>query len=640
LAQVGVGNGSGVGSVPSGSGSQAVNHRRYTPPAVSKRKKPSIESESRRSHAAYWICALLIAGNLAIYGQVVRHPFVDFDDDLYVSKNPNVQSGLTADGVSWAFRTFHAANWHPVTWLSHMVDVELFGMNPGGHHATNLVLHIFNTLLVFGLLRRMTKALWPSAVAAALFAVHPMHVESVAWVAERKDVLSTFFWLLTILAYTRYADDTSSWRWYAATVGAFAVGLMAKPMLVTLPFVLLLLDHWPLRRFDRLLPLLREKLPLFALSVASSVVTYIAQSSGGAMQDFRSVPFSYRVANVLVSYALYLYALIWPQGLAVYYPYPSDGRPLAAALSALALLAAVTWLAIRSVRQRPYLLTGWFWYLGTMVPVIGLVQVGGQSMADRYSYVPFIGLSIMIAWSVADLRVAWRVRATAAAVVLVVLGSISWTQARYWSDSATLFERALAVTHDNATMEYNLGQVLGQRGHPDQAMQHFQESLRIWPEFYSANYNMGVALAASGNLTEASDYYRRALAQKPDSVEARVNLAVALAQQGLLDAAQPLLEDAVRLDPKHPGARLNLGLVLLHRGRVAEATAQLFEAVRLDPASPEAHNNLGLAQSVAGNDGDAIREFTRALELRPDYPAARDNLRRVRAGVAQPDRPH
>ena len=601
---------------------------------MSKRRRSSAEGEGLQTHAAFWICALLVVVNLAIYAQLVRHPFIDFDDDLYISKNAWVQSGLTGQGVIWAFTSFHAANWHPLTWLSHMVDADLFGMHPGGHHAMNLMFHILDSVLVFGLFRRMTKALWPSAVVAALFAVHPMHVESVAWVAERKDVLSTLFWLLTIWAYARYADDTSSWRWYAATVGAFTLGLMAKPMLVTLPFVLLLLDYWPLGRFGRKLPLLREKLPLVALSVVSSAVTFVAQTSGGATQDFQNVPLSYRISNTLVSYVLYLYSLIWPRGLAVYYPYPFDGRPLVHALGALALLVTITWLAVRAARQRPYLMTGWLWYLGTMIPVIGLVQVGGQSMADRYSYVPFLGLFIMIAWSLAGLAVAWRARATAVAVVLVILASISWNQARYWSDSVTLFDRALEVTHDNAVIQFNLGQVLGQRGRPDQAIPHFQESLRIWPDFYSATFNMGVALAASGNLAEAAVYYRRALALESDSVEARVNLGIALGQQGVLDGAQPVLEEAVRLDPRHPGARLNLGLVLLRRGRVAEATSQLLEAVKLDPSSPEAHNNLGLAQSVVGNDRDAIREFKRALELRPDYPTALDNLRRVQAATA------
>jgi tetratricopeptide (TPR) repeat protein len=470
-----------------------------------------------------------------VYSPVLFGNFISYDDPAYVTGNDYVKAGLTFQGAAWAFTTFHSYNWHPVTWLSHMLDASLFGLNPAGHHLTSLVFHVANSLLLFGVFRKMTGATWRSLCVAALFALHPLHVESVAWIAERKDVLSTFFWLLTIRAYVGYAKSPRL-AGYLAVVLFFALGLMSKPMLVTLPFVLLLLDYWPLGRF-RPLPgdagssaaadcppparLFLEKAPLLALAIASSIVTYLAQEKGGALAYAAS--FGDRLGNALISYLGYMEKMLWPSGLAPFYPFnPGAISPLKAAAAAL-LLVAVSVMAVRGAGRRPYLVTGWFWYLGTLVPVIGFLKIGQHAMADRYTYVPLIGLFIMIAWGAGDLAARWRrgrgALAAAAACCLIVLSVLTWRQAGYWHDSITLFSHALAVTDNNWVAHNNLAKAYADQGRLPEALLHVSASLRIKPD--PLQYvSQGWLYSRVGEYALSLDSCRKALAVLPDEPRA------------------------------------------------------------------------------------------------------------------------
>jgi protein O-mannosyl-transferase len=594
------------------------------------------------------IAAALAVATLAVYGQVIRHQFINLDDDLYIRDNPMVIGGLTLKGIGWAFTTFHAANWHPLTWLSHMVDSQLFGLNAGGHLFVNALIHVSNTLLLFFFLKRITGASWRSAIVAALFALHPLHVESVAWAAERKDTLSTFFGLLCLLAYARYVEKPSRKK-YALVAVWLALGLMAKPMLMTWPFVLLLLDYWPLRRLEwqpadgisrfarAWRPLIREKLPLFCLVAASMVVTYIAQSQGGAVRGFVDAPLTLRLSNALLSYGKYLLLTVWPTGLGVYYPFSPTGVLTWQLAAALVLVAAMTAIALREASKRAYLITGWLWFLGTLVPVIGLVQVGGQAMADRYCYIPSIGLFVAIVFGLTDLAIAWRIgRASIAVVslaVLLPLGSLTALQIGRWRDSITLFEHTLSVTSDNLVVHYNLGHVLGQEKRYDEAVPHFIEALRIKPDFFDALINMGVTLLEQGKTAEAISYYHRALDVEPGSAKAHMQLALALVKQEKGDDALRQFFKAMELAPNDPDIRTNLGLMLARQGDLAEATSQLNEALRLKPDSAEAHNNLGLVLLMAGQPEKSLPHFSTALDLKPNFTVARDNLRRAQRQI-------
>lgn len=594
------------------------------------------------------IAAALAVATLAVYGQVISHQFISLDDDLYIRDNPMVIGGLTLKGIVWAFTTFHAANWHPLTWLSHMVDSQVFGLNAGGHLFVNALIHVSNTLLLFLFLKRVTGARWRSAIVAALFALHPLHVESVAWAAERKDTLATFFGLLSLLAYAHYAEATS-WKQYTLVALWLGLGLMAKPMLVTWPFVLLLLDYWPLRRLEwrradgmrrfgrAWLPLIREKLPLFCLVAVSMVVTYAAQSHGGAVRGFIDAPLSLRLSNALVSYAKYLLLTVWPSGLGVYYPFSPVDVSTWQLAAAIVLIATMTAIALREASKRAYLITGWLWFLGTLVPVIGLVQVGGQAMADRYHYIPSIGLFLALVFGLADLAIAWRIGRVGIAVVsaamLLLFGSLTALQINRWRDSMTLFEQTLSVTSDNLVIHYNLGHVLGQQGKYDEAVPHFAEALRIKPDFFDALINMGVTLLEQGKPAEAISYYHRALDVEPDSAKAHMQLALALAQEEKGDDALQQFYKALELAPNDPDIRTNLGLMLARQGRLSEATAQLNEALRLNPNSAEAHNNLGLVFLTVGQPEESLVHFSAALHLKPNFTVARDNLRRAQEQI-------
>jgi tetratricopeptide (TPR) repeat protein len=574
---------------------------------------------------ALWICLVLGILNILVYAQVWQHDFVSFDDPQYVTENVHVKAGLTWAGVRWAFTTGEVGNWHPLTWISHMLDVQLFGVRPGPHHLTSLVLHVVNSLLLFGVLWRLTGAQYRSAFVAALFALHPMHVESVAWISERKDVLSTFFWFLGVWAYTDYVRE-KKWTRYALVLLCLTLGLMSKPMLVTFPFALLLLDYWPLqRRLDA--RLIVEKIPLFALVAASSVVTFLAQSRSGAVSALAALPLTSRVANAAIAYVGYIRKIVWPTQLAVLYPYSRDfGWRLGVAV---VLLIAVTILAI-SARRHRYVLVGWLWYLGTLVPVIGIVQVGIQSMADRYTYVPSIGLFIIVAWGVPDLLVAlpWRRSAllAAAAVVISACALTARAQVQYWKDSLTLWEHAAGVTPRDAHVETALGSVLSEKGNVAEATAMFMDALELEPSFAEAHNKLGVALADQGHVAEAIPQYEAAIRFKPSLAEAHYNLGNALAAQAKLDEAIAQYHDALRLRPDDAATHNGLGSALDDQGRLDDAIAEYQQSIQLNPQFADAHNNLGAARAKQGRVDDAIAEFLEALKLNPKQADAHYNV--------------
>jgi tetratricopeptide (TPR) repeat protein len=589
------------------------------------------------------LAALLAGAVVAVYGQVIGHGFVEFDDPAYVSENPIVRRGITWEGVRWAFGTGRMGNWHPLTWLSHMLDVHLFGVRPGAHHLVNVALHLANALLLFGVLRRMTRQPWPSLVVAALFALHPLHVESVAWISERKDVLSTLFWFLTLWAYARYADARAP-LWYAATVAFFALGLMAKPMLVTVPFVLLLLDLWPLGRYapwgstgqrrtaqSGMPParLLWEKAPLLVLAALCSAVAYATQLREGAIPAAGAVPFGARVSNALVAYVRYLINALWPVDLAVLYPYDTSlpiWQPAAAALA----LAVISALVLRLAPRHPYALVGWLWYLGTLVPVIGLVQIGSQALADRYTYVPLIGIFIIAAWGGRSLATRWALPAPAVAAVaagaIAAYAAVAWVQVGLWQSGEVLLAHTVRVTRANSVARNNLGVALAAQGRTDDAMAQFREALEIKPDYADAHTNLGLALWRQGRLEEAAAHYRSALQSTPDAALPHSNLGLVLTEMGRVDEAIVHLSDAVRLDPELSGARVNLGNALRVSGRAQEALEQYELAVQIDPEDAEAHNNIGAMLAQQGRRAEAATRFRTALRHDPRSADAHNNL--------------
>jgi hypothetical protein len=518
------------------------------------------------------LALLLLLLTLAVYGEVVTHEFIAYDDDAYVVSNPFVQKGISRATVTWAFTSFHEGNWHPLTWLSHMADVRLFGLNPRGHHAVNLLLHAANSVLLLILFTRMTGALWRSAFVALLFALHPAHVESVAWVAERKDVLSTLFWLLAMLAYVRSVERPGA----AGTVLvmlAFSGALMSKPMAVTLPFVLLLMDYWPLGRLAgnnrcsfRILVV--EKIPLFFLATVSCALTVLAQSRILAVVPLDALPFPTRLAHAVTAYASYVGKMFWPRNLAVLYPFPATVAPGKVAAAAF-LVVTVTAVAIVVRRRIPALPVGWFWFLGTLFPVIGLVQVGQQALADRYTYIPFIGLFLMMAWGIPEAVAGWRQRtwflAVAGLAVMVSLSVLTRRQVAYWRDSVTLFEHTLRVTTANSVIQVNLGNVLEARGLHAEAVSHYREALRTRPGFAEAHYNLANALFAQQNASEAVMHYREAVRLKPGYGQAHANMGVALQSLGRIPEAMEQYRTALRINPDDFRARSNLDACLLQQ---------------------------------------------------------------------------
>jgi protein O-mannosyl-transferase len=650
-------------------------------------------------------CALVVA-TLALYWPVLDCDFVNYDDHPYVVGNSPVRAGLTLEGLRWAFGVGYACNWHPVTWLSHMADCEFFSLNPGGHHLTNLLLHLANTLLLFGVLRRMTRGtdtaedsawhaegFWASALVAGLFAVHPLHVESVAWVAERKDLLCTLFFLLTLEAYGRYAEcrrknavcrsrespagnthppsrftihvsgfRSAASRYYALALLLFTLGLMSKPMLVTLPFVLLLLDYWPLGCWGlkagdsgrrTLLPLLLEKLPFFALSTASCVITLVAQQRGGAVVPLQVIPFDARCWNALVSWLRYAAKLVWPQDLSVIYPYVFQWPPWLIGMAVIFLLGG-SFLALHWRHSAPYFPVGWFWYLGTLLPVIGLVQVGEQAMADRYTYIPSIGFFILISWAILQLLGRWpRWRAAfalGAVLALAACASATRVQLRYWRDGVALFEHALEVTRNNAVAHATLGLALMDKGKLAEAVEQYEAALRISPEYSLAYNNLGVALARMARFDEAITHYQTALRINPKDAEAHFNLANAL-NPGFVDTfavagamtnrltdasrAREHYQAALQLRPRYLNALVNWGNLELTSGNPEGAITNYQKALQMNSLAALAHLNLGNALAKLGRTNDAIHAYTRAVEIEPEDSLARFRLANLLASQSK-----
>ena len=609
------------------------------------------------------IAVLLAVATLAAYWPVRHADFTNYDDDVYVTDNPQVLHGLTKDGFRWAFTTFHACNWHPLTWLSHMADCSLFGENAAGLHLVNVGFHVANTLLLLLLLWRTTGAVWRSGFVAALFALHPLHVESVAWISERKDVLSTFFGLLALGAYGLYvegrrqkaegrrqkaeANNAQHARlFYLLSLSFFALGLMSKPMLVTLPFVLLLLDYWPLRRFNfasrtsppapslphsttPILPLLWEKLPFFVLSAASCAVTFWAQKTGGAVVTLKNIPLPDRLANAAVAYVTYLAKAFWPTKLAAAYPFVLDLPAMKVALAVTFLLGA-TVLAFLAARQAPYVLVGWLWFVGTLVPVIGLLQVGVQAMADRYTYIPLVGVFVTVTWGAVELTAGWRGQRLALPVLAAVIlaGCFIGTrlQVSYWRNNLALFSHALQVTKNNPVAEQCFGFALALHGKEREAIEHFDAALRLWPDYTPARLDRGIALMLGGRADDAVADFREAIQLQPDSEKAYYQLAGVLAQQKKLAEAKTNYLLALRHQPNFAEAHTRLGKLLLLQGDRTNAMSHLYEAVRINPDYQEGQYALGNELAQQQKFSEAVSHLRAAIKAQPNYASPLNDL--------------
>ncbi len=570
------------------------------------------------------VVTALIVLTLAVYLQVRGFDFVALDDSIYITENDHVLEGLKPDTIAWAFTNFETSNWHPLTWISLMLDIEMGG-SPGTFHIHNLILHISNTLLLFWLLVALTGCDWRSGAVAALFAVHPLHVESVAWIVERKDVLSTLFWFVALLAYVRYVKSTSRAR-YALIVAAFVLGLMTKSMLVSLPLVLLLLDFWPLRRPDGWNKLIVGKLPLFALSAASCIITLVAQ--WGVIGSGDRLPLGLRLSNALVSYIVYLRKMVWPLDLSIQYPYDRDLSPLLAGLCAL-VLVGITAAAFKLARRAPYLIVGWLWYLVTLLPVIGIVQVGVQPMADRYTYVPLLGPFMIIVWGGWELLRVDRLRRVASALAAAAIITLAWTahrQAGHWRDSETLFTRALAVNAENAVAHNGMADVLAGQGKTDEAVEHYSEAIRIKPHSNYARRKLASIHARGGRMGEAVALYREAVKVEPDDAKLRINLATLLAGLGQYEEAVSFFAEALQQAAGQAIDHANYAVALSRLGRSEEAIAAFNTALEIDPELSAAHS--GLARLFAGTDqiGRAVYHQRRVVELNPGDTTARLNL--------------
>jgi tetratricopeptide (TPR) repeat protein len=664
------------------------------------------------------VSLFLILATVLVYGQIGQHGFIDWDDPLYVTDNDPVKAGLTFKSISWAFTSLHATNWHPLTWLSHMMDVQLFGLDAGWHHRVNLLFHILNTLLLFAVLKRVTGVVWQSGFVAALFALHPLHVESVAWVAERKDVLSTFFWMLTMYFYLLYSEHREIKR-YLLVFFCFALGLMAKPMLVTLPFVLLLFDYWPIKNFQfsgegqgRLFIIrVIEKIPLLALTVASCIITFTAQDKGGALSSLSDasmdshaatyyVDLMERVSNALVSYVSYLGKTVYPVDLLFFYPF-RESVPGWQVAGSLFLLVAISIIVLWRIRQQPYLAVGWFWYLGTLVPVIGFIQVGLQGMADRYSYVPLIGIFIMLAWGVTELTQRWRRRdlmlASTGMLLLVLCMLLSWKQVGYWKSSIALYQHTADVSENNRRAHFKLGTALVDEGRLeealvpltkavhiqpydlkarfnlgvvyfklnrfDEAVKHFDETVKIFPSYEPAQKKLnmaramrermvvpadtnqaysymqsGLVLEREGKLEAAIGEYRKQLELKPDDVRIYQRLGMIYYRLRQFSEAVRHYTEVVRINPGLAEGHYNLGLALVEQGLIDKAVEHYRHALQIKPDFAEVHNNLGVALFRMGKTGEAEMHLRMALQFKPNYPYAKRNLEHVLASRQQVDK--
>ena len=610
-----------------------------------------MESPIRVAAPAWLVCLMLASLVLAVFGQTLGFGFTTYDDPQYVVSNQRVRLGLSFAGLRWAFTTFELVNWHPLTWLSLMLDAEMAGLDPHRFHLTNLLLHGASTLLLFHLLDRATHARWKSAWVAALFAVHPLHVESVAWISERKDVLSALFWFLTMLLWLRWLERPGMLR-YALVIGSFVLGLLSKPMLVTLPFVLLLFDLWPLGRFRAAAfgSLVWEKLPLLGLSLISSAITLIAQRAGVALGSLDAYPLAARIANAVVSYAIYLQQTFWPTRLAVLYPHPGSEVPLASGVLASLVLLAICMLVAICWRSRPYLAVGWLWYLGTLVPVIGILQVGLQARADRYTYLPLIGVFLMLAWGVPDLlgRLGLleaggraptrsvhgsRLLVAGASATVAAAACMAYLQCGYWRDPVLLFERAIEVTGENAVARYNLASTHYQRNGPgdlERSVAHYEEAIRIDPGYAAARNGLAGALMKLGRVEEAIARWSELVQNRPRSKAALCNLCAALSQVGRTSEAETRCAQVLRIDPQAACGHYNLGLVYLQQGRVLEAERHLDAAVRVEPLDTNSRLSLGVVLIRQNRLDEATAQFVEVLRLDPSNQVARSNLDRIR----------
>jgi tetratricopeptide (TPR) repeat protein len=648
------------------------------------------------------LCLLLALVTFAVYVPALRNDFVNYDDSDYVTANAHVQSGLKWENIHWAFTTGHASNWHPITWVSHMLDCQLFGQHAAMQHLVSVLFHIANTVLLLLLLHRITGAVWRSVIVAGLFALHPLHVESVAWASERKDVLSGFFGLLTLIAYTKYVSSVEcggerksetrnpkfetnpklevrkggyglhSALFYCLALLLFALGLMSKPMLVTLPFVFLLLDYWPLQRFFNLQPatlvrVIIEKLPFLALSIASCVITFLVQRKGGAVST--TISFGARAANAAVSYVHYVLDMFWPNHLSVLYPHPGTWPILQVVASALFVIV-VTVAVVFSLRKHPYLPVGWFWFVGMLVPAIGFIQVGIQCRADRYTYLPLIGLFIMLAWGAAellarfsasesdeDLSLSSRERGTlvemsarqqlsAPSLVFViglclfsfaVCAVVTSRQISYWRNSETLFRRAVQVTQKNYLAYNNLGFYLSNRGEVAEAIENYRKSLEIKPDYEDALNNLGYAYAGQKKYPEAIAEYEKALQIRSNHPEVHNNLGNALGDMGRVDEAIAHYMITLQQKPEHADAHNNLGVALAMKGRYEEAIEHFHAAMRYKPSDASAHSNLGNAYAIQGKFDLAIPEYEEAIRLNPKDSQALNNLANSLSGQGKLD---
>lgn len=629
------------------------------------------------SRTSILICATLVALVLAVFWPALGAQFLNYDDNDYVYENPHVTNGLSLDGIRWAFTHFHASNWHPLTTISHMLDCQLYGLQPSGHHLTNILLHALAAALLFLALRELTKSLnsqrsalnyiWPSFFVAALFAIHPLRVESVAWIAERKDVLSGVFFMLTLLAYANYArSENRSIGKYLLVAAFFALGLMSKPTLVTTPFVLLLLDYWPLKRWQgagskehgaktdapaaistaqrlnnstSFVGLILEKLPLFILSAVSCVITIAAQKE--AFTAMQQLPFQARFANAVVSYTIYLWQLIWPAHLAVLYPYPVHGIPSWAVILALVLLWVVTIFLFLQRHRSPFLIVGWLWFLGMLVPMIGLVQVGAQPRADRYTYLPAIGLYVLAVWGVARLTPGLtRSRtliAVLGAVIIFSLSVRSFLQTWYWRDSETLWQHTVDITSANHVAENGLGNAFFDEGRLSDAIAHYRAALAIKPDYFLIHSNLGNTLLRANQLDEAIVQLQEAIRINPSYAQAYNNLGGAFMEKGQASEAIANYEKALQIKPDYAGAFNNLGVAYLQQGKVEDAIAQYQKAAAINPGSVDIQTNLGNALSRARNWPEAIVAYQTALKSRPDYAKAHNNLGVALEAVGKPD---
>jgi Tfp pilus assembly protein PilF len=620
------------------------------------RSQASIVNSVSKRRILIMTSLLLGLAVLTIYWPVQSFDFVNFDDDHYITGNRQVQGGLSMEAFRWSFTTFHTGNWHPLTWIAHMADFEVYGLNPGGHHWTSVLIHCAGTVLLFLVLSGMTGSIWASGLVAALFAFHPLHVESVAWVAERKDVLSGFFWILTMGAYAHYVRQPCIGR-YLLVALSFVMGLLSKPMVVTLPFVLLLLDYWPLRRFaeaktvfdkwalrsaapnrSAVLWAVLEKIPLLILIVPSSIVTITAQRSANTFASLGDHPIEERITNALASYMDYICKTVWPVDLSVMYFHPGM-PPVWKTGLAVFLLSSITYLVIRKTREMPFLLVGWLWYLGTLVPVIGIVQVGSQSMADRYTYIPLVGLFIALAWGIKGIiekRPCLKpCRIALSVLVLSSLAFLSSSQVETWKDSVTLFEHALTVSSANPVAHNNLGAAYdANEGSCENALPHFLKAIELRKEYADAYNNLGSCAFRKGDYEDAIRYFRRAVEADPQFVRGRINLGLMMMKKEKIDAAEEEFRQVLRIDPFQEAAHTNMAAILMNQGSFGSAESHLRETLRINPRDADAHNNIGVVLLKEGKIEDAASHFRKALIIAPGHQFAGSNLQKIFANSA------